>query len=126
MDLYREEILDHAKNPRNWGKLKNPSVEVRETNPLCGDEVVLDILLKGKSPQALVEKVGFEAKGCAISIASASMLSEKMMGKTKSELKKMDEEYIFSWFGKSLTSSRRDCALLPLKALREILQGGEW
>lgn len=133
-DLYREEILDHAKNPRNWGKLKNPSFEIKETNPLCGDEVILGILLEGRPP-ALVEKVMFEAKGCAISIASSSMLTEKIMGKTKAEMKKINEKEILSWFsakggsasgrGGSLTSSRKECALLPLKALRGMLKGSE-
>lgn len=121
MDLYREEVLDHAKNPRNWGKLKNPSVEVRETNPLCGDEVVLDIILDGDK----VAKVGFEGAGCAISIASSSMLTEKILGKARKELEKLDEKGILSWFGGSLTSSRRDCALLPMKALTRTLGGGE-
>lgn len=118
MELYREEILDHAKNPRNWGKLENPLVEVRESNPLCGDEVVLDIILDGEK----VAQVGFEAKGCAISLAASSMLTEKIIGKTKAELSKMDENEVLSWFGGKLTTSRRDCALLPLNALQKGLK----
>lgn len=122
MDLYREEILDHVRNPRNWGKLQNPSVEVKEVNPLCGDEVVLGIILdRGQE----VKDAGFEAKGCAISIASSSMLVEKMIGKTKSELKELNENTVLSWFGSSLTSSRKECALLPFRALRDILEGDE-
>jgi len=116
--LYREEILDHAANPRNWGKMENPSVEIEETNPLCGDEVVLDIILDGEQ----VREVGFEGAGCAIAIASSSMLTEKMRGKTKKELENLGEKEVLSWFGGSLTSSRRDCALLPLVALKKGLR----
>jgi len=119
MELYREEILDHSKNPRNFGKLNNPDREFREFNPLCGDEV--EIGVKFEDSTLRVEDVKFQGKGCAISIASASMLTEKVKGRTLPDLEKLTEDEVLSWFGGNLTSSRRDCALLPLKTLREAL-----
>ncbi|NIT04529.1 Fe-S cluster protein [Candidatus Saccharibacteria bacterium] len=119
MKFYREEILDHAKNPRNWGKLEKPTHKARFTNPLCGDVVEVGLILAGNPPK--VKEARFETDGCVVSVAAASMLSEHIKGKTRKELSKLDDEGIVSWFGGTLTSSRRDCALLPLRALRESL-----
>jgi len=119
MDFYREDILDHARNPRNLGKLPNPTLEAHVPNPLCGDVVDLTLVLEGNPPKVI--RVGFEADACAISVAAASILTEKIKGKTKKELEKLTEKEVLSWFGGSLTPSRVECALLPLKALREAL-----
>jgi len=119
MDIYRDEILDHARHPRNRGKISNPTHRSRTPNPLCGDMIDLMIRLEGKN--SWVKEVGFEANACAVSVAAASMLTEKMKGKTKKELRRLREEDVVSWFGGSLTPSRRECALLPLKALQEAL-----
>lgn len=119
IDIYRDEMLDHARHPRNQGKITNPTHRSHTPNPLCGDMVDLEIKLGGNPPR--VEEVGFEADGCTVSIAAASMLTEKIKGKTKEELLRLREEDIVSWFGGSLTSSRVECALLPLRSLREAL-----
>lgn len=123
MNLYREEILDHARDPRNRGKIPNPTHQSRTPNPLCGDVVDLGIRLEGDPPR--VSTVGFEANGCVVAVAAASMLTEAIKEKSVSDLKKINEEQVIGWFGGSLTSSRVECALLPLKALREALKGGE-
>lgn len=130
VDLYREEILDHYKNPRNFGKIPNPDKEVREVNPLCGDEIEIFVLFGFdkknptglKSPTRRVVKIKFEGKGCAVSIAAASMLTEYAKGKDIGGVKKLTEGEVLSWFGGNLTSSRRDCAFLPLKALKRLLE----
>jgi len=119
MDLYRDEILDHARHPRNRGKLTHPTHQSHTPNPLCGDMIDLTLRLEGKPPK--VVEVGFEADACTVSVAAASMLTEKIKGKTLKELADLTEEEVVSWFGGTLTSSRVDCALLPLKALREAL-----
>lgn len=119
MDIYREEVLDHARNPHNLGKISHPDVSVRTSNPLCGDVINLEIAFAGKPPR--VARVGFEAEACTISVAAASILTEKMKGKTKKELAEFTADDVVSWLGGSLTPSRTECAVLPLKALRKIL-----
>lgn len=121
MDLYREEILDHVRNPRNQGKLAHPTLEARVANPLCGDVIDLDISLTGDPPK--VKEAKFESNGCAISVAASSMLMEKIKGKTREELQDLSDDGVLAWFGKGLTSARRECALLPLRALRAALGG---
>ncbi|MEX0587559.1 MAG: iron-sulfur cluster assembly scaffold protein [Patescibacteria group bacterium] len=119
MEIYRDEILDHARHPRNRGKIPNPTHQSRTPNPLCGDLINLELRLEGKPSR--VSAVGFEAEACTVSVAAASMLTEKIKGKTEEELSRLGEEELVSWFGGSLTPSRKECALLPLKALREAL-----
>ncbi len=117
--LYREDVLDHAKNPHNRGKLASPTLEARAANPLCGDIVDLDISLLGDPPR--VKEAKFESSGCVISAAASSMLMEKIRGKTKEELQDLGDDEILAWFGGELTSLRRECALLSLRALRKVL-----
>lgn len=119
-DLYREDVLDHAKNSHNRGKLVSPTLEVQAANPLCGDVVDLDISLTGDPPR--VKEAKFESSGCVISAAASSMLMEKIRGKTKEELLGLSDDEVLAWFGGELTSSRRECALLPLRALRKVLE----
>jgi nitrogen fixation NifU-like protein len=119
-DLYRENILDHYGNPRNEGTLENPDISQERENPVCGDVVRLDIKLEdGK-----VSEARFSGQGCVISMASASMFTEEIHGKTISELKEMDEEDIFEMLGLELGPSRFHCGVLPLKVLQEAL--AEW
>ncbi|OGC62373.1 hypothetical protein A3J33_01980 [candidate division WWE3 bacterium RIFCSPLOWO2_02_FULL_53_10] len=122
MDIYRDEMLDHARNPRNQGKVANPTFEFHASNPLCGDTLDLQIKMQGKPPK--VSEVAFQANACTVSVAAASMLTEKIKGMTTSELSKLDEKEVISWFGGSLTTSRTECAFLPLKALREATRAG--
>lgn len=121
--LYREEILEHYKYPRNRGALENPDITFKDTNPLCGDECRMDLHVQdGK-----VKEVRFQAKGCAISQAAASMLTEKIEGAPLEEIKKMGKEEILGMLGIELGPVRLKCALLCLKVLKAGIYGiHEW
>ena len=112
--MYQENILDHYKNPRNAGKIDNASVHHHEYNPLCGDEIEMFLVIKDKK----VADVKFHGRGCAISQASASMLTEEIKGKNIEELKKMTKENILELLGISLSPVRLKCALLSLDTLK--------
>jgi len=113
-DLYKENILDHYKNPRNYGEIENPDISYFDTNPLCGDELQMQIKVKdGKA-----EDVKFKGKGCSISQASASMLTEMILGQDMEEVKKIGKKEILDAVGLQLGPSRIKCALLSLKVLK--------
>ncbi|RMF35579.1 MAG: SUF system NifU family Fe-S cluster assembly protein [Chloroflexi bacterium] len=113
-DLYRENILDHYQNPRNYGTLENPDITYEEDNPVCGDHVRIDIRLDGDR----VAEVRFSGEGCAISQASASMLTERILGSTLEEIRHLSKEDILEMLGIPLGPVRIKCALLPLKVLK--------
>ena len=114
-DIYREIILDYYRNPRNYGKIENPDISKRDSNPLCGDELEMHINLKDNK----VTDVKFTGKGCAISQASASMLTELIMGKDFDYVKKLTKEEILENLGlPDLGPARIKCALLSLKVLK--------
>jgi nitrogen fixation NifU-like protein len=114
-DLYREQILDHYGHPRNEGTLEDPDISYERDNPICGDVVRLDIRLQnGKVSQAR-----FTGQGCVISMASASMFTEEIQGKTIAELKAMSDDDIFKMLGIDLGPSRANCGVLPLRVLQE-------
>ncbi|MGQ0795224.1 MAG: Fe-S cluster assembly sulfur transfer protein SufU [Nitrosopumilaceae archaeon] len=114
-DIYREIILDYYRNPRNFGKIDNPDISKRDSNPLCGDELEMHINLKDNK----VSDVKFTGKGCAISQASASMLTELIMGKDFDYVKKLTKEDILENLGlPDLGPARIKCALLSLKVLK--------
>ncbi|MEK6574823.1 MAG: Fe-S cluster assembly sulfur transfer protein SufU [Chloroflexota bacterium] len=114
-DMYRENILDHYKNPRNFGKLEPADISYEDDNPLCGDRIRIDIRL---DENARVKEVAFSGKGCAISQASASMLTEEILGKSLDEVKQIDKEHILEMLGIELGPTRLKCALLALKVLK--------
>lgn len=115
MDIYRENILDHYRNPRNYGKLIKPDITQIGDNPLCGDSMVMEIRVsKGK----LVE-IGFTGKGCAIFMAAASMLTEHVQGMSLSSLRKLSKDDILELLGITLSPTRLKCALLPVKTLQQ-------
>lgn len=121
--LYREEILEHYKYPKNRGKLDNPDITYFDTNPLCGDECRIDIKLRNNC----VETIKFEAKGCAISQAATSMLTEMVEEKNIEELKKIGKREIMDVLGLELGPVRLKCALLCLKVLKSGVYGiKEW
>lgn len=114
MDMYHELILDHYKNPRNWGILDPADISHEEKNPLCGDRLRLTLRLKdGK-----IAEVGWSGEGCAISQASASMLGEILIGKTLEEARAITKEDILELIGIPLGPVRLKCALLSLKVLK--------
>ncbi len=117
MSIYREIILDHYRHPRNFGRIENPTKTVSLNNPLCGDVIHLDILVKGN----IIENVKFSAEGCAISLASASLLTEHIKGKAKDSLINIDKDFIMNMLGIELSLNRLKCALLPLEALRKVI-----
>jgi len=114
-DIYREIILDYYRNPRNYGKIQNPDIAQKDSNPLCGDELEMHLNIKDNK----VADVKFTGKGCAISQASASMLTELIIGKDFEYVKKLTKEDILDNLGlHELGPARIKCALLSLKVLK--------
>ncbi|MFQ5941282.1 MAG: Fe-S cluster assembly sulfur transfer protein SufU [Nitrososphaerales archaeon] len=114
-DIYREIILDYYRNPRNYGKIDSPDISVRDSNPLCGDEIEIHLKFDGGK----VKDVKFTGKGCAISQASASMLTEMIIGKNLEDVKKIGKDVILESLGlPNLGPARIKCALLSLKTLK--------
>jgi nitrogen fixation NifU-like protein len=118
MDLYAEIILDHYKNPHHRGKLKNPTFFAEDLNPLCGDKIRLELELDSKQQ---VEDVAFSGEGCAISQASASMLTDEIIGKSLAEIGKITNENIYEMLQVPLSPARVKCALLSLVVLKKAL-----
>ncbi|MGA6989402.1 MAG: SUF system NifU family Fe-S cluster assembly protein [Nitrososphaeraceae archaeon] len=113
--MYREIILDHYRNPRNKGRISDADVSFHDSNPLCGDEI--DIHLKVEDN--IVKDIKFEGRGCAISQASASMLTEMVMNKPLTSIKELDKNDILENIGLlNLGPARIKCALLSLKVLK--------
>jgi nitrogen fixation NifU-like protein len=117
-DLYQENILDHYENPHNCGTINNPTMEFRDLNPLCGDEVCIQARLDSEGHLA---EICFDGKGCVISLASASMLMEEVEGKSLEEVKKMDRQTMLDLLGIPLTTMRVKCAMLPLRTLEKAI-----
>jgi nitrogen fixation NifU-like protein len=123
-DLYREYILDHYQNPRNYGTLEDADISYQDDNPLCGDVIRIDLKLDDENR---VSEVGFSGEGCAISQAAASMLTEEIVGKTLEEVKGIGKEDMLDMLGIQLGPVRIKCALLPLKVLKAGAYGlGDW
>jgi nitrogen fixation NifU-like protein len=114
-DLYREKILDHYQNPRNYGLLDDPDIFYEDDNPLCGDVIRIDVKL---DEGGRVCQVGFSGEGCAISKAAASMLTEKVLGKSLDEVKQISKDDVLEMLGIQLGPVRLKCALLSLKVLK--------
>ena len=112
--IYREHILDHYKHPRNFGTLKDADIRQRELNPLCGDEIEFNLKLKGNK----VEDVKFNGRGCAISKASASILSDEIMGRTIDEIEHMKNEEIINLLGIPIGPVRYKCAVLSIMTVK--------
>jgi nitrogen fixation NifU-like protein len=122
-DMYRDYILDHYKNPRNSGELAGATNSYHDTNPLCGDEITMSLLIDDE----VVKDVRFQGKGCAISQASASILTEEIKGKTLAEVRAIDRQHILENLGIPISPARIKCALLGLKTLKGAAWGlSEW
>ncbi len=113
-DLYRDNIIDHYQNPRNFGTLEQPDISYEDSNPVCGDEIRMDL----KVEDGRVVDARFQGHGCSISQASASMLTEDIIGKTLEEVKQIDKQYLLDMLGIPLGPVRLKCALLSLKVLK--------
>ena len=114
-ELYREYILEHYKRPHNWGELPDADLEFEDTNPLCGDELKVQIKVDGENR---VDEIRFSGHGCAISQASASMASDEVKGMPVEELVRLDKEFILELLGIDISATRMKCALLSLKVLK--------
>ena len=120
-DIYRELILDYYRSPRNFGRLEGFDIDARDTNPLCGDEIEMQIRVGAKKN---IDEIKFTGKGCAISQASASMLTELAKGKPLEWVKQMSKEDVFKLLGNpELGPSRVKCALLGMKVLKTGVYG---
>lgn len=108
-DMYRQQILDHYKSPRNYGELEDPTFSHTGENPSCGDTIQMDVRLDDDDT---IEYVTFTGDGCAISQASASMLSERLVGMTLDELNDLETEDIIDMLGVTISPMRIPCAVL--------------
>jgi len=116
-DFYRELILDYYRNPRNFGKLDPHDIDAKDLNPLCGDEIEMQIRVSPDKDK--IEDIRFVGKGCAISQASASMLTEMAKGKPLEWVKELSREDILKMLGTSdLGPARIKCAMLSVKVLK--------
>ena len=118
-DLYREQILEHYKQPRNWSppepELDDPDLEFEDFNPLCGDELKVQLKV---SDDGTIEDLRFSGHGCAISQASASMASDEVIGMPVEQLMKLDRDFVLDLLGIDISATRMKCALLTLKVLK--------
>lgn len=120
MNIYKENILDHYKNPRN-SKPLNSAIIQKEFNPMCGDKITLFISLKGEK----IEKITFQGNGCAISQAAASMLTEALKGKSLKEAKSLKKETMLKMLGIPISPARMKCALLGFATLKKLISSHE-
>jgi nitrogen fixation NifU-like protein len=117
-DFYREVILDHYKHPRNYGTIEEPHAYAEGQNPLCGDEVSIYLTFDGNDK---ISDVKFSGRGCAISQAATSMLTEHLKGKTAEQAAALDKEELLGEIGIPLTPIRLKCAILGLGVLKVAL-----
>ncbi len=119
MDLYREEILEHWQNPHNFGKMRGADLVIEQVNPLCGDAITFFFKIEGGK----IKDVSFEGSGCAISIASASMLSGVIKNKPVAAISKITGKNVLNLIGADRSSfppARLKCAFLSLEAVRQV------
>ena len=117
--MYREQILDHYKNPRSHGVVEDADARAEGVNPLCGDEVTISVAFAEDGDT--IRDVAFEGRGCAISQASSSMLMEMVKGRKASEVAAMPKDELLEEIGIPLTPVRLKCAILGLGVLKVAL-----
>ena len=119
-DLYRDEILEHYRRPHNFGTLPNPDASYEGSNPLCGDRITLMLEI---GDDGNVSDVAFTGRGCAISQASASLLTDEIRGKSLTDLAKVGNQDVLDALGIEISPARLKCALLSVDTLRRALAG---
>jgi len=115
--LYRDFILDHYRNPRNAGTIEDADASFEDINPLCGDKVRMDLRIR----DGVIEDVKFKGRGCAISQASTSLLTEEIKGKKISDIDAIGKDEVLANLGINISAARLKCALLGLKVLKQAL-----
>jgi len=113
-DIYKDIILDYYRHPRNFGELPDPDVRAKDSNPLCGDVIEMELKIK----DGRIDDLRFKGRGCAISQASASMLTELAKGKTLEEVKSLGKDDVLNMLGIDPGPTRIKCALLGLKVIK--------
>ncbi|MGI9116095.1 MAG: Fe-S cluster assembly sulfur transfer protein SufU [Gaiellales bacterium] len=119
-DLYRENLMDHYRHPRNHGTLEHPDCEAEGKNPLCGDEVEIDVTLD----DGRIAAIRFTGNGCAVSQAATSMLTELVEGMPAAEAASLPSQAIIDELGIPLSAMRVKCAVLGLGTLKVALHRG--
>ena len=116
--MYKRHILELYKNPSNFGILKNATHSGTEYNSLCGDEITVNLIIK----DSIVKDAKFSGSGCALSLVSASLITEKIKGMSIKDVKNLNKGDIRKLFKTKISSSRVKCVLLPLEAVKKALK----